>query len=319
LSFYRLLTSSPKKALPNRLWLSRLKNGKSGKSCSLETELLLPEYPIFSHFQITPLLAKEAAPIVNLSPDLGRSVVRVVRVHSGWALPDGNILTEVQLNTIHNDQNSCFRFVDGRLEKIQTISQRTNRYYSLMPTAGAPTILISGIPMHRVKGTTPDKDTRQKIKALGKPYGLILDTATGLGYTAIMAAQSADQVITVEFDPAVHLICRCNPWSTELFTRDNIQPLIGNSADLVATLDDETFSAVIHDPPTFALAGEMYALETYRHLYRILKSGGRLFHYIGNPTSRYGATTSRGVVARLSQVGFTVKPKPHAFGVLAIK
>jgi uncharacterized protein len=127
-----------------------------------------------------------------------------------------------------------------------------------MPTPNAPTMLISGIPMHRIKDTTPLQDTTQKLKALGKPYGRILDTATGLGYTAIAAAHTANLVVTVEFDPAVLDICRLNPWSAELFTRPNIQPMIGDSADLVAAFHDNTFNAIIHDPPTFALAGQLY-------------------------------------------------------------
>jgi len=188
-----------------------------------------------------------------------------------------------------------------------------------MPTPSAPTLLISGIPMHRIKDTTPNQDTQQKLKALGKPYGRILDTATGLGYTAIQAAKTADLVVTIEFDPAVLEICCLNPWSAELFTRPNIQPLIGDSVDLVAGFPDASFNAIIHDPPTFALAGEMYSSATYQQLYRILKPGGRLFHYIGNPESRYGATTGRGVVARLRQAGFKVTPKGRAFGVLGMK
>jgi hypothetical protein len=278
----------------------------------------VPEYPILSRYQINPLIGADAA-VLPLSPDLGCSTVEVQRVASGWLLPGGQILSKAHLETIQADQNSCFSLVDGQLEKVQTFSPRTNRYYSLMPTSTAPTMLISGIPMHRIKDTTPFQDTQQKLKALGKPYGRILDTTTGLGYTAIQAAQTADQVITVEFDPAVLDICRLNPWSAELFTRPNIQPVIGDSADLVAAFTDGTFNAIIHDPPTFSLAGQLYALETYRHLYRILKPGGRLFHYIGNPDSRYGATTGRGVVARLSQAGFRVTPKGKAFGVLAVK
>jgi len=285
----------------------------------LANEPRMPNTLIFSHYQISSLMAKDAASVTTISTDLGRSTIQVRRVENGWALPTGAILTDAQVKSIYNDQNSCFRFVDGQLEKVQTFSQRTNRYYSLMPTTRAPTMLISGISMHRVKNTTPDKDTRQKIKALGKPYGRVLDTATGLGYTAIMAAQTADMVITIEFDPAVHEICRQNPWSDALFLQPNIQPLVGNSADLAAVFPDVFFNAIIHDPPTFALAGEMYTLETYEHLYRILKPGGRLFHYIGNPESRYGATTSRGVVARLGQVGFRITSKPQAFGVLAVK
>jgi uncharacterized protein len=279
----------------------------------------MPQNLILSHYQVSPLVAPDAPAITNLSPDLGRTTIPIQRIESGWNLPDGHILTREHLETILDDQNSCFSFNSGQLEKVHSFSPRTNRYYSLMPTSNAPTMLISGIPMHRIKDTTPDQDTRQKLKALGKPYGRILDTATGLGYTAIMAALTAEWVVTIEFDPAVLEICRQNPWSAELFTHPNIQPLIGDSADLLAAFSDKTFNAIIHDPPTFALAGQLYALETYQHLYRILKPGGRLFHYIGNPDSRYGASTGRGVQMRLRQVGFSVVPKERAFGVLGMK
>jgi predicted methyltransferase len=180
-------------------------------------------------------------------------------------------------------------------------------------------MLISGIPMHRVKGTTPNQDTHQKIKALGKPYGKILDTATGLGYTAIQAAKTAEWVITIEFDPVVHEICRLNPWSGELFSQPNIYKLIGDSADISEMFEENTFNAILHDPPTFTLAGHLYSLAMYQSFYRILKPNGRLFHYIGNPESRLGASVGRGVVERLKQAGFDVKPRPHAFGVLATK
>ena len=83
--------------------------------------------------------------------------------------------------------------------KLNFFSSFTNRYYSLMPTEAAPTMLISGIPMHRIKGTNPMEDTRQKLKALGRANGLVLDTTTGLGYTAILAAKTANEVITIEF------------------------------------------------------------------------------------------------------------------------
>lgn len=283
------------------------------------TDPAAPQNPILSHIQIAPLLAAEAPAVVSISLDLGRSTAEVHRTDPGWALPSGEVLSFAQLERIHSDQNGCFRLINGELHKVETYSPRTDRYYSLMPTANAPTMLISGIPMHRIKDTTPAEDTRQKLRALGRANGRILDTATGLGYTAIMAAQTADLVITIEFDPAVHEICRLNPWSAELFTRPNIQPVIGDSAELVAAFSDNSFDAVIHDPPTFALAGQLYSGEMYRHLYRILKPGGHLFHYIGNPDSRYGATTARGVVARLRRAGFRVTPKEKAFGVLAVR
>ena len=275
--------------------------------------------PIFSHFQARPLLAQLDDDSVQSSIDLGLTSATLPRVESGFALPDGQILTIHHIEQINSDENGCFQLENGDLHKVEFFSDFTNRYYSLMPTEAAPTMLISGIPMHRIKDTNPMADTRQKLKALGRANGLVLDTTTGLGYTAILAAQTARQVITVEFDPTVIEICRANPWSQELFTNPKIQQLIADSGDLAPTFADETFNAILHDPPTFNLAGHLYSGQLYATFYRILKSNGRLFHYIGNPQSRYGATTGRGVVNRLKNAGFSVSPRDRAFGVLAQK
>ncbi len=274
---------------------------------------------IFSHYQTHPLADKDALPVMPLSPDLGKSTLQVKRTSNGWHLPNGEELTFTQIKTINENENSCYRLIKGSLVKVGVFSENTNRYYSLYPTSSAPSLLISGIPMHRVKGTTPVEDTRQKLKALGTPYGLVLDTATGLGYTAIHAAKTAERVITVEFDPAVISICQVNPWSQELFTNPKIRLLIGDTADLVRCFEDETFNIIIHDPPTFTLAGHLYSGEIYHSFFRILKPKGRMYHYIGDPNSRSGAKISRGVAERLRQTGFTVTPKEHAFGVLAKK
>ncbi len=274
---------------------------------------------ILSHFQTQALVGRDVPSVMPLSTDLGLSLVQVERTSSGWRLPNGEIISFAQIQIINDDKNSCFLFVDEQLHKVEAFSEITYRYYSLMPTEKAPTMLISGIPMHRIKNTTPDKDTTQKIRALGKPYGIILDTSTGLGYTAIQAAKTADKVITVEFDPTVIDICKLNPWSRPLFTNPKIYKVIGDSAMLTEVFQDGSFNAIIHDPPTFQIAGDLYAKSLYQTFYRILKEKGRMFHYIGNPDSRSGATVGRGVVARLESVGFSVKPKVSAFGVLAKK
>lgn len=274
---------------------------------------------IFSHYQTRPLMDKDLPSVMPLSTDLGLSSVEVIQTPKGWKLPDQQVLTYAQIQTINQDENGCFLFSDGEIRKVEFFSEYTNRYYSLMPTPKAPTLLISGIPMHRIKGTTPDEDTHQKIKALGKPYGNILDTATGLGYTAIRSAQTADKVITIEFDPLVLDICRINPWSQALFTNPRIDKIIGDSADLAMIFQEHAFNAIIHDPPTFNLAGHLYSQTLYHTFYRILKPNGRIFHYIGSPDSKYGATIGRGVVNRLQNSGFNVTPKADAFGVLATK
>lgn len=279
----------------------------------------MTEYMIFSHYQIHNLINEQDNNKITTSADLGLSEIFAERVSGGWQFANGKVLTIEHAKIITENENNCFILENGNLKKVEVFSPRTNRYYSLMPTPKAPTMLISGIPMHRIKGTTPDEDTKQKIRALGKAYGKILDTATGLGYTAIQAARKAEQVITIEFDPAVHQICRMNPWSAELFTNPIIQMLIGDSADIAPSFDDGYFSAIIHDPPMFNLAGHLYSQSLYHTFFRILKAGGRLFHYIGNPESRYGATIGRGVVERLKKAGFSVTKKDKAFGVLAEK
>jgi predicted methyltransferase len=286
---------------------------------SLKNFIQSEDHIILSHFQTQALVGKGVPPVMPLSTDLGLSSVKVERISSGWRIPNGEIISFAQIEIINDDKNSCFLFIDEQLHKVEAFSEITYRYYSLMPTEKAPTMLISGIPMHRIKNTTPDKDTTQKIRALGKPYGTILDTSTGLGYTAIQAAKTADKVITIEFDPTVIDICKVNPWSRPLFSNPKIYKVIGDSAVLAEVFQDGTFNAIIHDPPTFQIAGDLYAKSLYQTFYRILKEKGRMFHYIGNPDSRSGATVGRGVVTRLEAVGFSVKPKGSAFGVLAKK
>lgn len=49
-------------------------------------------------------------------------------------------------------------------------------------------------------------------------------------------------------------MCRLNPWSQGLYNR-RVNQLIGNAFDLVKTFPDGAYDRIVHDPPTFALAG----------------------------------------------------------------
>lgn len=276
---------------------------------------------VLSHFQAEELLAcRGKSGKKKVSPDLGRSRVQA-RVHAeGVTFPNGVMISWARLKAIREDPNGCFVADEAGLWRIQAYSAATRRAYSLLPTQSAPTLLVSGIPMHRIEGTDPYADTAEKIATLGPLRGRVLDTATGLGYTAISAAEMADQVVTIELDPVVLEIGRENPWSRELFADPKIDRVIGDSAQLIQGFPAELFQAIIHDPPTFSLAGELYSQQFYAQLQRILRSGGRVFHYIGNPQSRLGRNTTRGVVQRLGAVGFSkIAPMPKAFGVVARK
>jgi predicted methyltransferase len=181
-------------------------------------------------------------------------------------------------------------------------------------------MLISGIPMHRIKDTDPYRDTLQKIKAVAPVRGDVLDTTTGLGYTAIEAAKTARRVVTIEIDPTAQEIARLNPWSQALFESPNIEQIIGDAFEEIEKFDSESFSAILHDPPMFSLAGDLYSLAFYQQAFRVLKRNGRMFHYIGDPESKSGARVTAGAIRRLQEAGFKrVIRAPRAFGIVAYK
>ena len=85
-------------------------------------------------------------------------------------------------------------------------------------------------------------------------------------------------------------------------------------------IDDIIFDSIIHDPPKFSLAGELYGFEFYSQLFRILKSGGRIFHYVGDPYSKgRGRLFLEGIEKRMKKAGFMVKPVPEDLGIIAWK
>jgi hypothetical protein len=277
---------------------------------------------VLSYLQAVDLLEARTAGrnSATVSLDLGLSSAEIAIRPEGVSLPGGQVLAWQDLETIASSQNSCFVIENGAPRKAQIFSEETNRLYSLMPTGRAPTMLISGIPMHRIKGTDPHQDTLQKIKSIAPVVGRVLDTATGLGYTAIAAAKTAEHVVTIELDPAALEIARLNPWSQALFDNPRITQIIGDSFEEIDKLGEAAFSRIIHDPPAFNLAGDLYSGEFYRQLFRVLRPGGRLFHYIGDLESKSGRVVSKGAVRRLQEAGFSrVARRPEAFALVAYK
>jgi predicted methyltransferase len=276
---------------------------------------------VLSRLQVLPILRarEEGRQTARTTLDLGISEVDVSIEPDGVVFSDGARLGWPDLDEIEASPTKCFVVENGAIREIRVYSESIGRVYSLMPTAGAPTLLISGIPMHRIKGADPWSDTLAKIKAISPVVGRVLDTATGLGYTAIAAAKTAEAIVTIELDPAVLDVARFNPWSRALFTNQKITQRIGDSFDVVSEFEDGFFTRIVHDPPMFSLAGELYSEDFYRELRRVLRRGGKLFHYIGNPESKSGQSVTAGVIRRLQRAGFSrVTRRPEAFGVVAI-
>lgn len=277
---------------------------------------------VLSHFQATQILEarKRGQTAMKVSLDLNLTESEIHLEPGCVLLPPGERLDWQSIEEISHNETACYIVQDHAAKAIKGFSEFSGRVYGLMPTTSAPTMLISGIPMHRIKDTNPYQDTLNKIKAIAPVRGDVLDTTTGLGYTAIEAAKTARHVTTIEIDPAAQEIARLNPWSQRLFENPSITQVIGDAFEEIEKFDAESFSAILHDPPMFSLAGDLYSLAFYRQAFRVLKRNGRMFHYIGDPESKSGARVTAGATRRLQEAGFRrVIRAPRAFGVVAHK
>ncbi len=322
----------------------------------------------------------------GVSLDLGRSETMVVVSDEGISLPairdrsrrgrPALVAAWGELEDIvaqsHAGQLGCYAlYADGtRPWRISVVSLKTGRAANLLPSRyvkGPPTVVLGSFLMHRLDGPRPGsyigpaEDTRRKLDAIKmkKVYGKVLDTTTGLGYTAIAAARCAhvSEVVTIEADQAALEMCRYNPWSSDLFAaaqqqqqqhqqqhqpysrrnggvgdggsgsgkRSPIHVLEGDVCELVKGFGDGSFAAVMHDPPAMALGGKassaLYSAAFYGELYRVLRWRGRLFHFVGgNPKGKENSRMYKTVVQRLEAAGFKkVMILASAQGVVAEK
>src|SRR5437660_11444459 len=90
---------------------------------------------------------------------------------------------------------------------------------------------------------------------------------------------------------------------------------MGDAYEVVQTFEDGSFARIIHDPPTFSLAGDLYSGAFYRQLFRVLKRGGRLYLYIGDPNSKASVSVTMDELKRLQEASFAGElGKPEAYG-----
>jgi uncharacterized protein len=259
-------------------------------------------------------------PTVEASLDLGRSTSTLALEPGLVRFPDAQSLTASQLREVTEDARSVYAVLEDEIAKVTWFSAETGKVYTLRATAGWPALEISGILMHRIKDTDPRTDAASKIAAIAPIRGRVLETCCGLGYSAIHAARHADHVTVFEIDPNVLEMARINPYSAPLFEEDHLIEIYNEDvAQAIHHLPDASYDFVVHDPPTLAVAGELYSDAFYRQILRVLRPGARLFHYTGDPGSRHRRQDLPGRVAqRLTDLGFTqVRRQPEALGVSA--
>jgi uncharacterized protein len=253
-----------------------------------------------------PVLQKLAAarergePRLTLSLDLGRSTATVEPGPASWtwqqrAYPYPQDLKD---RTIYGWTGSAF----------EPLSRFEGGLYKLVPTDwGPPTFEIDGIKMLPTAHVSPFEDARIKV-AMVEPRGRrVLDCCGGLGYFAhwCLVGQAAS-VTSFEKSAAVLWLRRANPWSPHPDARLQLQH--GDIAAAIGKLPNRSFEAILHDPPRFGIAGELYSQAFYDELARVLTPQGLLFHYTGTPNKlTSGRNVPREVQRRLEKCGLEVR------------
>jgi len=254
--------------------------------------------------------ARAGAAAVECSLDLGRSMARVEVAAADWRWKG------VSFPYLETCKDRTIYYWAG--EGFQPAARYATSLIKLVPTEwGPPTFEIDGIKMLPSARISPYADAEQKV-ALIRPRGkVILDTCGGLGYFAAWCLRSeAERVLSYEKNADVIWLRGLNPWSPPL--GNGLTLTQGDVAAHILTLPDESVDAVLHDPPRFGIAGELYSQAFYDQLARVLRRQGRLFHYTGTPNKlTSGRDVPHEVANRLKRAGLTAEL--HGDGVLAMK
>lgn len=258
------------------------------------------------------MAARDVGGSLECSLDLGRSVVTVEAGAAAWTWNGQSFPypSACKDRTIY--------YWDG--ESFEAISRFSNSLIKLVPTEwGAPTFEIDGIKMLPTAQVSPYADAERKV-GLVQPRGkIVLDTCGGLGYfAACCMSAGATQILSFEKNPDVIWLRSLNSWSPDHSVENALKLTNGDVTEHVAKLPNASVDAVLHDPPRFGIAGELYSQAFYDQLSRVIKPGGRMFHYTGTPnklTSRRDLPSE--VAGRLQRAGFTTDM--NGDGVVAVK
>jgi len=226
----------------------------------------------------------------------------------------------------HKLKDRTIYYWDG--DAFAPASRFAGSLIKLVPTeGGAPTFEIDGIKMLVTSKVSPIEDARRKV-ALIEPRGkIVLDTCGGLGYFAACCLEAnVARVDSFEKNADVLWLRTLNPWSPDLGKHGPDAPTSDGRLKLthadvsqaINQIASASVDAVLHDPPRFGIAGELYSQAFYDQLARVLRRGGHMFHYTGSPNKlTSGRDVPREVARRLEKAGF--KTQLALDGVLATR
>lgn len=243
---------------------------------------------------------RRGEPLLACSLDLNRSETQVELGADEWRWHERSYpyLERCKERTIYHWTGAAF----------EPVARFGTSLLKLVPTDwGPPTFEIDGVKMLPTKQVSPYDDARRKV-ALIEPGGKrVLDTCAGLGYFAAWCLEGgASEVISYETNPDVFWLRTLNPWSPP--GGSGLALVAGDISQSIGGLADASFGAILHDPPRFGLAGELYSQTFYDELARVLQPGGRLFHYTGTPNRlTSGRDVPQEVARRLRLAGFMTR------------
>jgi uncharacterized protein len=203
-------------------------------------------------------------------------------------------------------------------ESFEPVARYTSSLIKLVPTEwGPPTFHIDGIKMLPTANVSPYADAERKVGLIQPRGKVILDTCGGLGYFAAWCLLGeAKQILSYEKNADVLWLRSLNPWSPEI--GNGLTLTYGDIAEQIVTLPNESVDAILHDPPRFGIAGELYSQIFYEQLARVIKRKGKLFHYTGASNKlTSGRDVSNEVMKRLRHAGFAAEL--NGDGILAMK
>jgi predicted methyltransferase len=201
---------------------------------------------------------------------------------------------------------------------FEPVARYGSALVKLVPTDwGPPTFEIDGIKMLPTARVSPCSDAERKVRWVQPGGKRILDTCAGLGYFAACCLDGgARQVLSFEKSPDVLWLRSLNPWSPASDERLTVR-----CADVVheiTALASGSIDAILHDPPRFGIAGELYSQAFYDQLARVLRRGGKLYHYTGRPNElTSGRDVPTEVSRRLQRAAFETRLELD--GVLAVR
>jgi len=309
-----------------QLWAkAETRREKGGEKSKLSPLLLSPYCTLllkdFEHPMTGPLLTlqvhaalqtavRAGATTLECSVDLGRSQSTLEVAEKAWVWQGQRY---PHMETCKG--RTIYYWAGGAFEPV---ARFTTSLTKLVPTEwGPPTFEIDGIKMLPTEHVSPYADAERKVNLIQPRGKVILDTCGGLGYFAACCLHGgALHVHSYEKSADVLWLREFNPWSptgSAALTLTHAEIV-----EQVVTLQDASVDAMLHDPPRFGIAGELYSQAFYDQLARVLKRQGRLFHYTGAPNKlTSGRDLPNEVAKRLRRAGFTTAS--NGDGVLATK